>query len=45
MKTFFWYLVCGPLLWLGPFCLAQAVTIRVVDPDGWRLLQKQRMSV
>lgn len=45
METFFRYLICVLLLWLGPFCLAQAVTIRVINADGGRPLQKQKVSV
>ena len=33
------------LLWVGNLCLAQAVTVRVVNADNSRPLQKQQVSV
>jgi hypothetical protein len=48
METFFRYLVCVLVLWFGPFCFVcrgEAVTIRVINSDGGRPLQKQQVSV
>lgn len=48
MATFFRYLVCVLALWSGPFCFAcrgQAVTIRLINANDGRPLQKQPVSV
>jgi len=45
MRTFLRYLACIPLLWLGPPCLAQAVTIRVINGNNGQPLQKQKVFV
>jgi hypothetical protein len=39
------YLVCFLLLWVGPFCLAQTVTVRVINADNGHPLQKQHVSL
>jgi hypothetical protein len=46
MKTScFRHLAAFLLLWVGPFCLAQAITIRVIDARDGRPLLKQAVSV
>lgn len=45
MRTFLRCLACIPLLWLGPACLAQAVTIRVINGNNGQPLQKQKVFV
>jgi hypothetical protein len=39
------YLVCFLVLWVAPACLAQAVTIRVINAADGHPLQKQQISV
>jgi hypothetical protein len=46
MKTpYFRYLSWYLVLWLSPFCLAQGVTVRVIDATNGHPLQKQQISV
>jgi hypothetical protein len=45
IPTFFRYLVCLLLPWFGPFCLAQPLTIRVINANNGHPLQKQQVSV
>jgi len=45
MQTFFRYLVCVFLLALGHSCLAQTATIRVINANDGRPLQRQHVSV
>jgi hypothetical protein len=43
--AYFRYLACFLLLWVAPLCLAQPVTIRVINAVDGRPLQKQEVSV
>src|SRR5258708_6058754 len=45
MKIFFRCSVCVLLLCLEPFCMAQTVTIRVINANDGRPLQNQPVSV
>lgn len=45
VTTGFWCLACLLLLCYGPFCLAQDVTVRVINAENGHPVQKQAISV